>query len=204
MKKYIAKFEAKGYDPNGVLKDYGMSVSDLDKMIEFLDKYGEEEEDEGDDEDEDPYFYGLQPAGPKKQPDFYNATPLKEELKKLKSGKYIGLRKWKVDNILSRYNEVKKLIDEEITLEDYLLELTDQHEITATIDPIKKLITIHLPLKEGDNVERVNLVTSFLAHLNKSKRARVDIEKITFGEYSAKGIRRHRSAGFKVPYSDVN
>jgi len=178
-----------------------MSVSDLDKMIDFLDKYGEDEHDE-DDEDEN---YHIQPEDiRRKQPDFYNAEPLKDEIKKLKSVKYGGLRKWKVDSILSRFNEVKKLVDEEILIEDYLLELTDQFGITAIIDPTKKLIAIHLPLKPSDNVERLNTVIGFLSHLNKSKRLHVDVEKITFGSYSAKGIPRHESAGFRVTYSDVN
>jgi|GEM_PF-5486708 len=198
MNKYIAKFEAAKFDPNDILKGYNMTIADLDNMINFLDKYGEDESDyeEFAEDEEDGYVRGVHQSA--KETDYYNATPLKEELKKLKSSGYTGLRKWKIDNILNRYKEVEKLIDERITIEDYLLEMTDQG-VTADIDPMRKVIDIHLPRKQKGNLDKINMIISYLVHLNKSNRINVELEKITYGT-----LRRRESIGFRVTYSNVN
>lgn len=51
---------------------------------------------------------------------------LAEDIKKLKSGNWSLLRKWKVKNIISRFNTCKSMIEEIDRLEDFLVEIEDE------------------------------------------------------------------------------
>jgi hypothetical protein len=104
---------------------------------------------------------------------------LVNELKKSKERGYRDLRKWKIDSILSRYNSASRLIDMAETIEDYLLELTDNgYRIKVFPSDGYAVLLIYTKGVRKSRLDKVAEVTSFLQHLNNSHRLNVDLESI--------------------------
>lgn len=104
---------------------------------------------------------------------------LVNELKKSKERGYRDLRKWKIDSILSRYNSASRLIDMAETIEDYLLELTDNgYRIKVFPSDEYAVLIIYTKGVRKSRLDRVAEVTSFLQHLNNSHRLNVELESI--------------------------
>lgn len=114
---------------------------------------------------------------------------LVNELKKSKERGYRDLRKWKIDSILSRYNSASRLIDMAETIEDYLLELTDNGYRIKVFPSNAAAAAAGLAAPDGyavlliytkgvrkSRLARVAEVTSFLQHLNNSHRLNVELE----------------------------
>lgn len=104
---------------------------------------------------------------------------LVNELKKSKERGYRDLRKWKIDSILSRYNSASRLVDMAETIEDYLLELTDNgYRIKVFPSDGYAVLLIYTKGVRKSRLDRVAEVTSFLQHLNNSHRLNVELESI--------------------------
>ncbi len=150
MQKYIAKFEAFGSsDLQNLFKDNNLKSSDIDNMIDRLDKYNLD-------------------------------RVLSNELRRSKERGYRDMRKWKIDSILSRYNNANKIIETAETIEDYLLELTDNgYRIKVYPTDINSaMLLIYTKGVRKSRLDRVAEVTSFLQHLNNSHRLNVELESI--------------------------
>lgn len=155
MEKYIAKFEA--FDSSSLhnlFKDHNLTVTDINDMINRLDKYE----------------FALKSE----------FRVLCDELKKSKERGYRDLRKWKIDSILSRYEKANKSIEMVETVEDYMLELTDNGyriKIFTSGESGFDLI-VYTKGVHKSRLDRVAEVTNFLQHLNNSHRLSVDLLSI--------------------------
>jgi len=151
MKKYITKFEAfDSSNLHNLFKEENLKVSDLNSMIDNLEKYNLD-------------------------------RTLLAELKRSKLRNYTDLRKWKIDSILTRYNNVYKIINKLELIEDYFLELTDNGyriAISTLHDSNKYHIIIYTKGVNKSRLDRIAEVSGFLKHLNTSKRLDLDIESI--------------------------
>lgn len=171
MKKYITKFEAfDSSNLHNLFKEENLKVSDLNSMIDNLEKYNLD-------------------------------RTLLAELKRSKLRNYTDLRKWKIDSILTRYNNVYKIINKLELIEDYFLELTDNgYRIATSIvaaeilnnsrlptdterkallhDSNKYRVIIYTKGVNKSRLDRIAEVSGFLKHLNTSKRLDLDIESI--------------------------
>ena len=93
------------------------------------------------------------------------------------------LRKWKIDSILTRYNNANQLIDMAETVEDYLLELTDNGYRIKVYPSLvngnaNAILLIYTKGVHKSRLDRIAEVTNFLQHLNNSHRLNVDLESI--------------------------
>lgn len=94
---------------------------------------------------------------------------LYRELSLSKERAYRDLRKWKIQNFITRYKKSRLIIDEAILVEDYMLELMDQG-FKVKVDANRGWVYIHIPLiattemKHLSIIEKLNLVTSHLLH----------------------------------------
>ena len=114
--KYF-KYIKESVDINSILKEFDITISDLNNMLDFLIKNKQILE------------------------DYESYEDVLEDMKVSKSRNYINLRGWKIKNVLDRYNILKKVIDEADEVEDYLLELED-HDYKLIIHPKNRTIKV--------------------------------------------------------------
>lgn len=137
MNNYIRKFEAlSSFNVNELLKEYDMTISDLDNIINKIGKYN--------------IFL-----------DLYT------DMNKSKLIGYRDLRKWKMENFLRRYNQIKPTIDKIEIVEDLLVGLTDLEckvkiildERGGGINPYNGSLLVKFNVWKGREFKKINEVT---------------------------------------------
>lgn len=97
----------------------------------------------------------------------------KRELISTKERGYRDLRKWKLDNYIKRYTSLKDLISDYTTLDDYMLELSEQgFKVELHLrGAFNKFMNINC----GINIDKLALVSNYLNHLNKTNRVKLEL-----------------------------
>lgn len=140
MNNYIHKFEAlSSFNVNELLKEYGMTISDLDNIINKIGKYSV-------------------------------GHDLYLDISRSKKVNYRDLRKWKLDNYLSRYEELKPTISKIEYIEDLLVGISDlECRVDISADPknpYKGHLSIEFAAWPNKAIKKINDITSELLHIS--------------------------------------